>query len=195
MTLGPLATSTDLTKRSITLPVGMDSDTALAAATDAVRDAAGCPISLATSTVTLVVSEPDWIDLPGGPVVSIASVTCGATALTWTKVGDSVRIDCSSWPVGTQWPVEVSVTYTHGLAVVPVDIVDLVCQMVAIAGNQDGDPGNGGKLSSVRLDQYSESYIYPAGTESPSPYSVPQRVRDALRARFGTSVAVVGVRR
>lgn len=195
MTLSPLATTTDLTLRNIILPGNMDATTALASATDAVREAAGCPISQTTSTVTLVVTEQDWLDLPAGPVSAVASIMCGVTALTFTKVGDSVRIDPQSWPTGTELPVEVVVTYTHGLPIVPADVVDLVCQIVAIAAGQDGDPGAGGKLTGVRLGSYSETYSIPAGTESPSPYALPETVKNSLRARFGTASAVVQVRR
>lgn len=195
MTLAPLATPSDLSARNITLPSNMDPNTAIASATDSVRNAAGCPIVQATSTVTLVVNDPCWIDLPAGPVTSVASVICGSTPLTFQKVGDSVRVTASSWPTGIVLPTEVQVVYTHGLPIVPQDIVDLVCQIVAIVGNQDGDPGAGGKLTKLRLGDYSEEYSIPVGMDSPSPVALPESVRNALRARFGTSAVMVGVSR
>ena len=193
-TLPPLATSSDLAARNIVLPSNMDATAVLASATDAVRDAAGCPIIQATSTAILVASDPCWLDLPAGPVTSVASISVGGTPLTgWTKVGDSIKIG-ASWPPGTCLPVEVSVTYTHGLPTVPADIVDLVCQLAAIMGNQDGDPGAGGKLTGVRLGEYSETYSIPAGTESPSPVALPTTLRNALRARFGVPAATLAQR-
>lgn len=193
-TLPHLASQEDLGNRNIALPIGIDPDTALASASDAVREAAGCPIIEATSTVTLVADGPRWLTLPAGPVSSVASVVIAATEVTgWTKVGDAVRLADGSWPAGTCFPAEVTVTYTHGLPTVPADIVDLVCQMTAIIGAQNGDPGSGGKTASVRLGDFAETYAIPAGTESPSPVALPDSVRKALRARFGTSVAMVRV--
>jgi hypothetical protein len=195
-TLLPLATPSDLIARNIAIPSGMDATVALASATDSVRDAAGCPIIQTTSTVDLVATDPCWLDLPAGPVTAVASLTVDGTPLTgWKKVGDAVRIPAGAWPLGTCFPAEVTAVYTHGLPIVPADIVDLVCQVTAIVFNQDGDPGDGGKLTSVRLGNYSETTTIPAGTESPSPVALPDTVRNALRARFGTSVVAIGMRR
>lgn len=196
MTLPPLATTADLTARNIVLPSNMDAPTVLASATDAVRDAAGCPIIQTTSTVTLVVTDPCGINLPAGPVTSVASITVGGTPLTgWVKVGDTVQFNATAptWPSTTYFPLEAVFTYTHGLPIVPADIVDLVCQVAAIMGAQDGDPGAGGKLTNVRLGNYSESYSIPAGTEGPSPVALPDSLKNTLRARFGTAVAMVRV--
>lgn len=193
-TLTPLATSADLTARNITLPDGLDVDTALASASASVRDAAGCPIIQATSTVVVVVDDPCWITLPAGPVSAVASVSMGDVAVTrWTKVGDSVRVSPRAWPVDTCFPAEVTITYTHGLPTVPADIVDLVCSVVAIIGAQNGDPGSGGKTTMLRLGDYTESFAIPIGTDSPSPAALPLSVRQALQARFGTSVAMVRI--
>jgi hypothetical protein len=203
VTLAALASAGDLTARNIVTPSGMDATTALAAATDAVRDAAGCPITQATSTIQLVISDPCWIDLPAGPTASVATViidgtTIAASVLTsgtwspgWRLVGESILLTDITWaPYATA-----TITYTHGYATVPADIVDLVCGLVAIAFRQDGDYGGAGRDSSVRLGEYSETQKPAAGSESPSPVTIPDSVRNRLRARFGTSVAVVGVRR
>lgn len=195
MALDPLATATDLTARNITLPAGVDADTILASASASVRDAAGCPISVATSTVVLVVDDWRQIDLPAGPVTAIATVSVAGSEVTgWTKVGDTIFMpyhwtDCL--------PVEVTVTYTHGLTVVPADIVDLVCGVASIAGTAatDGEYGSSGRSKSIRLGDYAETFEVPAGSDSPSPVAIPDAVRARLRARFGTSVAVLKVAR
>jgi hypothetical protein len=196
--LPALATAADLAARNIVLPANMDAGVVLNSAMDSVRDAAGCPIAQTTSTVTLVAADASWLDLPAGPVSAVASIMAsdGVTPITdWTKVGDSVRLQGDSWPPGTAFPVEIIVTYTHGLPIVPADIVDLVCQVAAIMGAQGGDPGTGGKTTAVRLGDFSETYSIPAGTESPSPVALPESVKNALRARFGVSASVVGMRR
>ena len=191
----PLADVGDLTARGITVPSGMDADAILAAASDAVADAAGCPISVATSTVTLVVDEPRCFDLPGGPVQSVASVTVGGVPVSgWVKFANSVRMPTTRWWGTGCLPVEVTVTYTHGYPVIPADIVDLVCGMAAIALNTGGDYGSAGRISLVRLGDFEERTSQPAGADSPSPVGLPDSVRNRLRARFGTSAVMVGMR-
>lgn len=199
MALDPLATAADLSARNITIPAGMDSATLIASATDAVRDAAGCPIIVATSTVTLPLFDRCQLDLPAGPVASVASVvidgvtipqsvlTDGIWSTGWRKVGDALYFkDQLICP-----PTEATVTYTHGLPTVPADIVDLVCALVAMGAAQSGEYAAQSRTQSVRLGDFSETYTHPAGTESPSPVAIPDAVRQKLRARFGTSVAVV----
>lgn len=187
----PLASSQDLAERGISVPCDVDFDTILASASDAVRDAAGCAISEVTSTVVLVVGEYRCVDLPAGPVSDVASVQVdGVEVDGWVKVGDTVVMPCG-WT--RSLPVEVTVTYTHGLPVVPADIVDLVCGMAAIAMG-DGEYGDGSRLASVRLGQFSESYVHPTGSDSPSPMALPDSQRLRLRARFGNSVALVAQR-
>lgn len=190
MALDALATATDLDNRGIVLPDTVDGDALLASASAAVRDAAGCSITYGASTVTLVAQDWCDIDLPAGPVASVASVTVDSVAVTgWRKVGDKLLM-----PTG--WtrclPVEVTVTYTHGYPVIPADIIDLVCGMVAIAGGQSSAGyGDAGRIHSVRLGDFAETYTNPS--DSPSPFALPDRVREALRARFGSNVAVLRV--
>ena len=193
MAIDPLATAADLTARNITVPDGMDADTVLQSATDSVRDAAGCPITVATSTVTLVADDWRELDLPGGPVSSVASVEVGGEAFTDYRKIDSTLYASRPWSYCL--PVEVTVTYTHGYPIVPTDIVDLVCAMAAMAFKADGDYGSTGQLQSLKLGEYSETYTHVRGSESASPVAIPDTVRDRLRVRFGTTVAVVGSRR
>jgi len=200
--LDPLATTADLAARNITIPSGMNADALLSSATDAVRDAAGCPISETTSAVGLVVDDHAWIGLPGGPVTAVASLSIdgavipesvqvnGTWSTGWRKVGDALLLNCVSLTL----PATAAVTYTHGYATVPNDVVDLVCGLVAMAFQQDGDYAGAGRESSIRLGDYSESGKVPAGAESPSPIAIPDSVRQRLRDRFGTLTAVIQAR-
>lgn len=202
--LAPLADAAALTARNITVPSGMDAATILASASESVRDAAGCPILSTTSTVSLVIDDCSWIDLPGGPVTDVTSVSIDGVAVSqsvltdtnwsvgWRRLGDALLL---TGVTVAALPATATITYTHGYATVPADIVDLVCGVAAMAFRQDGDYGAAGRESSVRLGEYAESEKVPAGAESPSPVAIPDVVRNRLRARFGTSVAVVGVRR
>lgn len=201
--MDPLADLDDVESRGVTIPDGVDGVGLLDAASSAVREAAGCPISQVTSTVDLTLDDYTWIDLPGGPVTAVASLsiegvsiatstlTAGRWSAGWRKVGDALLLNCVPFCL----PATATVTYTHGFAFIPADIVDLVCGMVSIAANQGADYGSVGRETSVRLGDFSESQKVPAGAESPSPLALPDSVRQRLRARFGTSVAVVGVRR
>lgn len=191
--MGSLASTSDLSARNISVPAGVDANAILDAASSAVRDAAGCPISQATSTVTLVVDDACEIGLPAGPVSSVASVTLnGSPIVGWTKVGDTIYLP-PRWT--DTLPVEVTVVYTHGLPIVPADIVDLVCAMAAMAFKDaaSGDYGTGSLVTRVQLGDFGESYARPAGQDSPSRLAVPKSLRDALRARFGAGAATIRV--
>lgn len=192
--LASLAAGPDLDARGIAVASGQNPEVLLAAASAAVREAAGHPIAATTSTVTLVAQDWCELDLPAGPVTTVASVTVASVPVTgWTKIGDTLYMP-TGW---TQClPVEVVVTYTHGLPVVPADIVDLVCGMVSIAASRGDNGGYGeARQTSVRLGDYSESFSPPpAGADSPSPFAIPDRVRESLRARFGTNAAMVRIK-
>lgn len=191
--LDALASSEDLADRNITVPAGVSAAAILEASSSAVRDAAGCPISQATSTVTLVVDDPCEIGLPAGPVSAVTSVTVAGMAVTgWSKVGDTLYMP-PGWT--SALPVEVSVVYTHGLPIVPADIVDLVCAMAAMAFKDagSGDYGSAALVARVQLGDFAESYVRPAGQESPSRLALPRSVRDVLRARFGAGAATIRV--
>lgn len=188
--LPALATTSDLTARGITIPAGMDDATLLDAASQEVREAAGCPILEATSTVTFVVEDRCQFDLPGSPVTAVSSVTVDSVAVTgWELFGATVTMP-DGWTHCL--PKLVTVTYTHGLPEVPADIVDLVCGMVSIAANTGETYGDDTVGSSVKLGEYSESRTRAPGTASPSPMTLPDAVRNRLRARFGTSAVMVG---
>jgi hypothetical protein len=140
--------------------------------------------------------------LPAGPVTAVASVKVEGVAVTpatftngywtagWRKSGDRLLFR----DVRMVEPATITVTYTHGLAVVPADIVDLVCGMVSIAAAAGADYGLGSRSKSIRLGDYAETTETPAGTESPSPMALPERTRERLRARFGGSAVLIRTR-
>lgn len=189
MALTPLATTADLDARNIVVPVAMDADTLIAAASSAVRDAAGCPILEMTATVTLPVDDYCTLDLPGGPVRSVASVKLnGVEIVGWSKFGNSVRFPDDVWT--RVLPVEVDVTYTFGLAEVPADIIELVCAVVAMKAAANGDYAGHYRLAQSKLGEASETYIHHKD-DQPEPGAIPDATRARLRARFGTSAAVI----
>lgn len=191
-----IADVADLADRNISTPDGVNADAVLRSVSDAIRDAAGCAITQATSTITLVVGDWCEFDLPAGPVSAVSAVTVGGIAVTgWQKIGDTVYMP-SMWT--RTLPVEVTVAYTHGYPIVPADIVDLACGMASIAFSGAADSGSGygqdARVAYVRLGDFGEGYKESAGTDSPSPIAVPDRVREQLRARFGVSATAVAVR-
>lgn len=197
MTLPPLATTDDLDARTITWDDQALAETYLAVASAAVRDAAGVPISQTTSTVSLFGDGGQWLRLPGPPVVSVASVTLDGEALDDWALVDGFAFRPCGWTVCGPLPVPAVVTYTHGLADVPADVVDLVCRMAAsaILLAEGGEGGSGlvvDRVVSERLGDYAVTYDKASGTTE---MELAAFTRDRLRSRFGgTSAAMVGTR-
>lgn len=186
MALSALAEATDL---PAAWQGNADADRALSVATAVVRDAAGVAISRETSTVVVEATRGNLLRLPG-PVVSVASVDLDGCALTTD--------DYETLPYGLwrhcgwgRFPAPVTVTYTHGLEVVPDDIVDLVCQL-AVAWLQHRSEGGGSTagLKSVRIDDAAESYTDESAGQV-SPVFIPEVTRNWLARRFGGGVEVV----
>jgi hypothetical protein len=193
--LDPLASKSDLEKRG----VDVDSDAAtpaLAAASAAVRDAAGCPISSVTSTVTLDAVQGCWLQLPGGPVTAVTEVLVGSTDVTddvSLRFGGRLYLD-SGWYEGTYPGDEITVTYTHGLAEVPADIVDLVCALAAASIKAAADDyASQTNVASEAIDDYRVTYV-DASAASASVVELPERTRRSLAARFGGGAHVTGTR-
>ena len=198
-TLAPLATTDDLAARGITFTEDEQStvDTFLSEASSALREAAGCAISQATSTVTLLGGFDYELRLPGAPVQEVTSVAIDGAAVTdYRLAGDTLYRACG-WRTECLGPSLVTVEYEHGLPVVPEDIVGYVCVLVAgalraLRESDDGtslapDPMVGG----FRIDDYSETAPN-TGAPAPSSYfEIPDNVASRLRARFGGGVYVV----
>lgn len=176
--MDPLATYDDLSARDIPSTSRTDAD--LASASAAVREAAGSPISQVTATARALGGCGQWLHLPG-PVVAVTAVTIDDETVTdSTTFPHALFRRCGWGDVGSV----VTVTGTFGLAVVPADIVSLVCDMVAMASAGDlVDP----RVSQESIDDYRVTYRDDAGV---SVFELPKRTRDALYARFSGGVAV-----
>lgn len=171
-----LATTADLTIRNLPGSVA-----GLEAASAAVRDAAGAPISRETGTVTVMGTSRPWLLLPG-PVQSVSAVTIDGEPVT----------DYQSWPHGlfrlNGWescggPAVVKVTMTYGFDPVPADIVALVCDLAALDSTGPTDP----RLKTVTVD---DATITNADAAM-SVMQLPARTREALRARFSGGLSAV----
>ena len=195
MAYEPLATDADLSARGISTENVAATAALLDAASAAVREAAGCPISEQTSTVTLWTEASRRIELPARPVRSVASVVLDGETLTvdddYVVRGSSLWRDCQ-WQAQGDIPGELVVTFTHGYAEVPADIVDLVCNLVGagMASVTEGYASHAGKQYES-IDDYRVGYTVGPDAIS-SVMELPERTVRSLRARFGTTTVVVG---
>lgn len=198
MAFDPLAVVADLEVRGVDVT---DADLAtemLAVASAAVREAAQCPISQAESTVTL----PAWGDrilrLPGVPLVSVDSVEIDGDVVPSTdyKLIPEGLWCASGWGCSSE-PALVEVTYTHGLAEVGADIVDLTCNLAAAGMAEARSLAAGGsfdpRAAAERIDDY---YVqWTVGAEAlGSVFDLPAATRARLRSRFGGGAALVDTR-
>lgn len=186
MALTPLAEPGDLPS---VWQVHTDAERAILVASAAIRDAAGVAISEETSTVVIPATTGTLLGLPG-PVTDVDSVLFDGDALSsdYYEVLSNGLWRRGGWGCD---PVPVTVTYTHGLAVVPDDIVDLTCQLAAawLAHNDLGGGSTAG-LTSARLDDAAETYDNESAGQV-SPVYIPQVTRNWLAARFGGGAVVV----
>lgn len=188
MPLPSLATQADATTYGYSLPAA-SADALLARASARVRRAAGQPISETTSTVRLPVDH-GTVDLPGGPVTAVTSVTMVAADGTTTVLDtdewllDGARITLLVY----RDELQADVAYTRGWATIPDGIAELVCQVASrMAQTPDGAEG---LLRQRSIDDYSETFateqIVAAGDLLPGELT-------ALRSELGQPAAwVVG---
>lgn len=186
MALDPLAATSDLPS---VWQDNEDADRALAVASAAIRDAAGCPISTVTATVTTNATPVNLLHLPG-PVTEVTEVTYDGD----TIVADDYEVLPNGLWRHCGWgrtPVPVSVTCTFGLADVPDDIVDLCCQLaVAWLEHRAAGGGSTAGLVAVSIDDAREQYTDEHAGQV-SPVYIPKVTRDWLRARFSGGAFVV----
>ncbi|MFB4320668.1 hypothetical protein [Actinomadura sp. 21ATH] len=198
MALAPLATTADLDARRIAWDDEQLAETYLGVASAAVRDAAGVPISRVTSTVALYGDGSSWLRLPGPPIVSVTSVVLDGETVAPDGDGGYALIDGRlfrpyGWGVCAPVPRPVTVTYVHGLAEVPADVVDLVCRMAAtaivLAGEEDDGSGLAvSNIAAERLGDYAVTYNGESGTTE---MELSDRTRSRLSNRFGGAGAQV----
>jgi hypothetical protein len=195
MALAPLATVADMEARGVTVASGEDVflATALDSASTVVREAAGSPISEATSTVELEGEPVSRLRLPGLPVRSVSEVLLDGSPVTDWRLRSGALWRAGGWSPGCA-PSAVSVTYVHGLPEVPSDIVDLVCRMagqalLAFRENEDALAALADKpLSQERIGDWSATYTF---APEYSVMELPGKMRSRLAARFGGNLAAV----
>ena len=177
----PLVTLDDFAAR------GLDpfaaSEASILAASAAIRDAAGVPISAETVTVTVPGTCSCWLPIPG-PATAVTAVSIDGEAVTDHRVWPNRLWRESGW--GESYlPVVVAMTF--GLAAVPDDIKQLVCELaIMAAGATASDP----RVTSEAIDDYRVTYA--GGTIST--IELPERTRALLRARFSGSAVVTDSR-
>lgn len=188
MALAPLIAAADLSARGITSSAAVED---INAASAAIREAAGCAITRETSTVTMPAEVSRRFELPARPVVSVSSVLLDGEAVTdYVLRGSSIWRE-TSWSAPGAIPSELTVTFTHGWASVPEDIVDLACSLVAGAeAERDGGPRRG--VAYERIDDYQVGYVQDAKAERVSAFELPERTVAMLRRRFGARSVVSG---
>lgn len=137
----------------------VDMERALALLDDAsavVRGYTGQDFTQATTTDRVQVKR-GWVKLPQRPVTAVSAVvdTNDNTILFEWLSGDRVQIQPNldefsnvPWQGGLKW---VDVTYTHGYATVPDEIVAVVCQ---IAGRALGTSPDAAALTSEGIGSY-----------------------------------------
>lgn len=166
-----------------------DAPRALLVASAAIRDAAGAAISEETSTVVVSATTGTLLGLPG-PITAVSAVLYDGDALS---SDDYEVLPNGLWRRGG-WgcaPVPVTVTFTHGLAAVPDDIVDLTCQLAAAwLSHQDAGGGSTAGLTSARIDDAAETYSDESSGQI-SPVYIPAVTRTWLANRFGGGAVVV----
>lgn len=139
--LEPLATVDNLATR-LGLTFTTDQINRAAALLDdasaAVRNYTRQQITMSTDTVTLESTQEQWLYLPERPVLSVSSIVIGSAELAtayWTLQNDALYRfygwsgrfygSTATW----NQPDTITVTYTHGYAEIPSDIVRVVCKL------------------------------------------------------------------
>lgn len=193
MALTPLATIADITARGVTVAANEEPvvTAALDAASAAVRAAAGSTISEHTDTVTLAGTCSPRLALPGAPVTAVSEVLVDGEPVSDYRLSGGVLWRSAGWQSGPE-PSEVTVTYTHGLPVVPADVVDLVCRLaVSVLLDYRKAPTSGGlttkRVQSEKVGEYTVNYT---GSWRISEHDLPDYVRARLAARFGGGAPV-----
>jgi len=188
MALAPLATALDLEVKGVDTSVNVPLvDMMLAAASSVIREAAGCAISEETSTVSVMAPEGRWLRLPG-PVTAVASVLLDGVGIAdWKFVGGMLWRHCG-WSFCE--PVNATVTFTHGLAEVPADIVNLCADLAKLGIDAAGQETRPADLVSTTtsIDDYSETSQYAANARTLM--ELPAETQEWLAQRFGGGVYV-----
>lgn len=194
MALANLAVTGDLSARGIT-PTAVHT-TMLAVASSIVRGAAGSPILTTTSVVTLWgLDSSHWLDLPGKPVTVVSTVVHDGDTLTANddyKLVDGRLWGASPWGDGCE-PRKVVVTMTHGFAVVPANIVQLVCDLAIVGAVAAAEGAHNPNVIAESIDDYAVSFA-PGAEAVASAVELPRLTKMWLRAQFGGGAGMVSHR-
>ena len=188
MALADLATTLDLSARGVA-PNAVHS-VMLKVASATIRGAAGGPISQTTSAVSLTAWGEERLALPGRPVTSVASVSVDGVATTdWMLTDSAFLYRACGWG---HWedPVEVAITLAHGLPTIPVDIVQLTCDLAILGANAAPEGAQDPRVFAEKIDDYSVTYKT-EGRAVSSAMELPAGTKASLAARFGGGVDVV----
>ena len=167
----------------------------LASVSSAIREAAGCPITLGTYTVSIPSEQSRKLDLPCKAVRDVQSVTvAGEPCDDWVRFGSALYRD-RPWGPFNQPPVPVEVTFTAGWDPVPADIVRLCCAYVAagLSQQEDGGPGAHRGVAYERIDDAQVGYVQGSGADVIDATELPEATRRSLRRRFGMPGCSIGV--
>lgn len=190
MALDPLATVADLSAYNVDTTNTDLVNALLSSVSEAVREAAGSPISSVASLVTLTGSPEPWLALPGGPVTEVDSVELDGEVVTDWRLRDGRLWRRCGWQSDCG-PSDVEVVYTHGFATVPADIVRLVCMYVAAGVAQSASGYDDRSKAYERIDDYQVGFRQ-GGEEIVDHAELTPRTKADLAARFGGGAYVTG---
>lgn len=194
MALDPLATVADLTSRGLDVEPGETAVTVtyLDVASTAVREAAGCPISQTTSTLTLMGEADQWLTLPAPPITAVTHVEVDGVPVADWRLRNHRLWRAGGWSPGG-YPSEVEVVQTHGLPTAPSDIVDLVCRIAAaaLAAYRADDDGAGLAAEDIRAERIGDYAVTYGDTGLITKMELPNYLRERLAARFGGGFALL----
>jgi len=188
-TLTDFATVADLSARlGRDEPAGgsaaeLQMEAALADASHELRAIIGQAINAGSSTVTQYVTHGGYLYLPAVPATTITSVV---NTDDGSAVDDYTFVDSKTLRVPTLARRQVSVTYDHGWAKIPGELVKWTCVLAAssIAAAKAGNLGLSGGLSGIGVDDARASFATRVG-EQGSGVVIPESVQVGLRARYG----------
>lgn len=183
----PLATIDDVLRLGVDVS-DMDLVTFLLdSVSDAVRDAAGSPISLSEVTISREGTWDQDLLLPMGPIREVTEVLLDDELVGDWKLRAGRLWRSQGWGDSRS---DVTVTYLWGVDRVPADIVKLVATLVAAGINEvaNGVASTRG-LAYLSIDDYREGYRQ-GDKEVVDLTEIPQRTRDMLRERFSGGVSV-----
>lgn len=167
----------------------------LASVSSAIRDAAGCPITLGTYTVVIPSEQSRKLDLPCKAVRDVQAVTLdGKPCDDWVRFGSALYRE-KPWGQFNHPPVPVEVTLTAGWDPIPDDIVRMCCAYVAagLSQHEDGGPGAHRGVAYERIDDAQVGYVQGGGADIIDATELPDATKRSLRRRFGMPGYSIGV--